>query len=304
MTWRKGNRLQLVREQDASEAVASIYDDVRSTLGVPHVNVLYQVYAYYPKFLEMHWRAMKPVVSTAAFFELAERIRADGYTRMHNYFEIPDLGSLTANMHFSAGAQHELEETVDLFQYNDALLLLLVSAQLLAFDGPVGDSNASREPAEHPVFTNRPIFVEEETAPAPTRKVFDEFKRIFGTPLVNSDYRALARWPDFVQAYWEVLKPINASPLFQQSVYAVREDAWNLVRELPGPIELTSAQLADAGLEDEQIASLVRITQLFVEVLSALVLNIAVAKISLEGGNLHAKQQPPAQKQSSPTQAA
>ena len=54
-----------------------------------------------------------------------------------------------------------------------------------------------------------PIFVDEEMAPAPTRKIFDELKRTFGMPVVNSDYRALARWPDFLQAYWDVLKPIN-----------------------------------------------------------------------------------------------
>lgn len=302
MPWRKGNRLQTIREQDAQPAVRALYDDIRQSLGLAHVNVIYQVYAYYPTFLEAHWRAMKPVVSTRLFFELAQRISADAYTRMHNYFEIPDLCARTADLRFSSGAQQELAEVIELFQYSNPLLLLLVSAQMQSFDGPTGNPDAPRDPAIHPVFVNKPCFVEEESAPPPTRKIFEEMKRIYGMPVINSDFRALARWPDFLRTYWETLKPVNASPLFQQSAYALRENALNLARELPGPFEVTVAQLTESGMTDDQMASLVRITELFVGGLSSLVLNMAIAKIGMEGGNLHKKQ--PAEQQPSPTQAA
>jgi len=292
----------MVREQDAPPAVQELYQEIRESLGLAHTSVLHKVYAYYPRFLEAHWHALRPVVSTRFFFQLAERIAADAYTRMHNYFEIPDLIARTAELRFSSGAQQELRETIELFQYSNPLLLLIVSAQMQAFDGPVGDPVAPRDPANHPVFTQKPVFIDEETAPAPTRKIFDDMKRTFGMPVVNSDFRALARWPDFLRTYWETLRPIYASPLYQQSVYAVRENALAFARELPGPIELTVAQLSEIDMTDDQIASLVRITELFVGGLSALVLNIAMAKIGMEGGNRHEKKQPNGEQQ--PTQAA
>ncbi len=300
MTWRKGNRLQIVKESQALGPVREIYEDIKQTLGLPYINVVYEVFGSYPKFLELHWQVMKPVLQTKCFFELAERVRADAYTRMHNYFDVPDLCARTTSMQFSPGAQQELSETVDLFQYTNPILLLITTAQLQAFDGPVGDANADRIPAQHPVFERKPITLDEDSAPAPTRKIFDDIKRSSGIPVVTSDYRAFARWPDFLRSYWETLKASRESPLYQQSIYAIREDAWNLVRELPGPIEITVAQLAEAGMDDDDIASIVRLNELFVDGLSSMVLNIALAKIGMEGGNLHTERK----SETEPTQAA
>ncbi|HWR37286.1 MAG TPA: halocarboxylic acid dehydrogenase DehI family protein [Clostridia bacterium] len=306
MSWKKGNRLSMVRESEARGRVREIYDEFKHALGVPHVNVVIQVYAAFPTFLDLFWRTTKPVAETQGFFDFAERLRADAYTRIHNYFDVPDLCERTADMKFSTGAQQELAEVIELFQYNNPLLLLLAAAQMQSFDGPIGDANAVRKPARHPVFQNKPILIEEDQQPAPVRKICDEMKRAFGMPVVNTDYQALARWPDFLRTYWEVLKPTSESPLFQQCRYSIRESAFSLSRDLPGPIELTVAQLSEAGMDDDDLASLVRITELFVGGLSGLVLNIAIAKIGMEGGNLqqrgHGKRKPvPA---TSPTRAA
>jgi hypothetical protein len=73
----------------------------------------------------------------------------------------------------------------------------------------------------------------------------------------------------------------------------VRKTAWGLVQELPYPVELTVSQLRDADIGDDDVAALVRITETFVNILSGLVLNIALAKIGLEGGNLGRPQAPP-----------
>ena len=53
-------------------------------------------------------------------------------------------------------------------------------------------------------------------------------------------------------------------------------------------------------MEDDQVASLVRITELFVGGLSALILNIAVAKIGMEGGNIRQKEKVPAEPSANP----
>lgn len=288
MPLKKGKPV-LIREHQASEHVQRIFQEIKETLGVPHVNVVFQAYAAHPRFLELHWQAARPMLQTQEFFKLAERLRAEAYTRMHNYFSIPDLCARMTDLTFSSGARNELTDVVELFNYNNAPLLLLMAAQMQAFDKAVGRESETAQIAIHPVYKEKPVLVEEENAPSPTRKVYDDIKRTLGVPVVNTDYRALARWPDFLRDYWALLKTLVQSPLYNDSCRALRISADSLTHELPRRFELSVAQLQDAGLEDEDVEAAVRLTECFLKILSGLVLNVAVAKIGLEGGNSAAR---------------
>ena len=283
MPLKKGKPV-IIREQQADERTRAILHEISEALGVPHVNLVFLAYAAHPQFLEMHWRAAKPLLETRQFFSLAERLRAEAYTRMHNYFSIPDLCARMTDLSFSAGARHELTDVVELFNYNNTPLLLLMAAQMQAFDKAIGGQGDIAE-ASHPVFKEKPVLVEEETAPAPTRRIYDDMKRTLCTPVVNTDFRAMARWPDFLRDYWAALKILVQSPLYKETCQAIRISALGLTQELPRPFELTVAQLQDAGLNDADVEAVVRLTELFLKVLSMQVLNIAVAKIGLEGGS-------------------
>ena len=302
MPWRKGNKLKLVREADADDRIRSIYEDIKVTLGVPYVNVIFQAYAAYPEFLEKHWRAFMPILEKHDFFELADRLRGEAYTRMHNYFAIPDLCAHLTQERLSPGVLEELTAVVELFHYNNPPLLLLAAAQLQAFEVRVGRERPQSGPADHAVFTTKPALIEEETAPPEVRHTFEEMKRTLVVPLINTDFRAFARWPDFFTSYWEALKPILESPVYSESQQGMRESAWSLAREIPGTIDLTVSHLIDDGLNDDQLADVIRITDLFVRILSDLVLDVAVAKIGMEGGNR--KPQRPERPVAQPEQAA
>lgn len=274
----------MVTEAQALGRTREIYEEVREELGLPHVSVIFQVYGGYPEFLDAFWQVFKPTISSAQFFALGERLRADAYTRMHNYFEVPDLCQNMTSLNFSEGARAELTDVVDLFLYANPLVLLISSTLLQSLEGPVGVATAPRV-SDHPVFTTRPVLVDEEIAPAAIRKIFDEMKHVTDMPVVNSDFRAFARWPDFLRVLWETLKVTIVSPVYHQALNGIRETAWALAREVPGPVELSVATLQEAGVEEEEISSIVRITELFVQGMSRMTLNVAVAKIGLEGGN-------------------
>jgi hypothetical protein len=228
---------------------------------------------------------------------------------MHNYFEIPDLCARMTSMNFSEGARQELTYVIDLIQYNDPILLLMVVAQMQALEGPVGSPDTSRTAATPAKFDLRPVLVDEEAAPSNIKKIFEDMKHTFNMPVVITDYRALARWPDFLQAFWGALKPVSESPLYHQCLNGVRESSWNIARELPGPFELTVSTLEDAGVEEDDISSIVRLTDIFSRSLTSTVLNMAMAKIGLEGGNratreAHPSIEQPAQPEDKPIQAA
>ncbi len=285
MPWRKGNKLPLLSDAQAPEQVREIYFELRARLGVPFVPTLYRAYGHYPQFLAEHWRVFRPLLDTQPFFRLAERLRADAYTRAHSYFRVPDLCAQITEQHFSAGAREELTATVELFQYVDAVMLLIAAAQLRAFDVRVGPlAAASVQPAERPEREAQVILIAPDTAPAPIRRFYDEFKRTLDLPYVDADYQALARWPDFLRTWWQTARPLSESPLYKESESAVRETAAALLLELPEPVELTISQLQDLGMEDEDVTAVVRITELLVRGTAGLLLNMSVARIGLEGG--------------------
>lgn len=278
-------RLPLVSEADATGRTLEIYQEIKAALGVPHVNVLFQAYGAQPRFLEVMWNLLRPSVGTREFFSKADRLRAEAYTWMHNYFSIPDLCEQIREVHFSPGAQHELTDAVELFHYNNPLLLLVAAIQLQAFeDGPAKHWTAETG-ADHPVFLQRPIRITEEAAPLPIRKIYDDIKRTLGLSYVTTDYQSFARWPDFLSVYWNALKAAIISPLYGESKHSLRESALALASELPNVPQLSVERGHEFNLTSDELSTAIHITEEFLEGLSGLVLNVAFARIALDGGN-------------------
>lgn len=277
-------RLPLVRESDAAGRTLEIYQEIKASLGVPHVNLIFQAYGAHPQFLDLAWKSLQPAIETREFFACSERIRGEAYTAIHNYFSVPDLCSGIREVHFSTGAQHELTDAVELFHYNNPLLLLIAAVQLQAFEDGPSQHRTTHRGADHPVFASKPIQITEEAASPPIRKVYEDIKRTLGVNVINSDYQAFARWPDFLSLFWNSLKPIVSSPLYGENKHALTESALALA-DLPNAAQLTVEQMQEAGLGAEDISAAIHITEDFLDVLSGLILNIAVAKIGLEGGN-------------------
>src|SRR2546423_2198868 len=282
---RKRHKLHLVREAEADGRTREIFEEIKQALGIPYVNMMFQAFASFPEFFELFWQTLKPVLATREFFAFSERIGADGYTRMHNYFAVPDLRSRVAAMQFSPGAQSEIIRVVDLYHYNYPTLLLICAALAQAFEDP-------REPsldkvtvtAAHPLFGEKPIMVEETVAPVPTRRVYEEIKRTLGTPFLNTCYLNFGRWPDFLQAYWESLKPVLKMPLYEHHRHAIESSALRCASELPEPLLLSLAHMEEAGVPADDVNAITSLTETFLNLLSKQVLNIAFAKIALEGG--------------------
>lgn len=304
MPWRKGNRLKLVSESEASGRTREIYGEIKQTLGVPQVNAIFQAFAVYPAFLDLFWQTVRPAAETQPFFRLGDRLRAEAYTRVYNYFPVPDLGSAVCAQSLSGETRLAIGETVDLFHYLDPLLLLVAAALMQSFEGPVGQPCGDGVPAEHPVFFCRPLLVGEETAPPQTKAVYEDMKHTLRVPALSTAYQAFARFPAFLESYWGALKPAILSPLYHLSRTGVRDTAWSLLPEFPAQVELSPGQLSEAGISDDDITAVMRIAEVFVGALSCLVMNVALAKIGLEGGNLRLGPPSEGQVRGEPKQAA
>ena len=288
MPERRG-KLLLIREKEADGRTRELFGEIKQALGIPFVPVLYEALGAYPEFLEQHWRAFSPLVASHQFFELGDRLRGEAYTRMHNYFQISDLCEPLTEMSFSEGAKHQLGDVIDLFNYTNPLLLVIVSVQLLAFEHPPGEGVKGEDSrADHPWFHERPTLVEENVASSPVKKIYEEMKRTLNLPVVNTDYRAFARWPDFLREYWRALRPIAQAPSYREQQRALCESSEAMVKELRTKIDFGPEWIETVDIHEKQLESVLRITEIFQNVLSGLMLNVAAAKIGFEGGTAKA----------------
>ncbi|HSY12815.1 MAG TPA: halocarboxylic acid dehydrogenase DehI family protein [Verrucomicrobiae bacterium] len=280
MRWKRGSRLKLVSEDEAPRRVREIFDEVRQTLGLPVVPALYRAYAAFPQFLEVHWQSFHPILRSRQFFMLGARLAAESYTRGHNYFGIP---SLTTYGTPAMGTTLQIPQVLDYYQYADPLLLLITAGQMQAFEGPVGNP-CTPEPVNHPTFQVAPCLLSDLDARQDVQSIWDERRRILELAFTSDEHRALACWPDFYRQYWNALKDLLQSPLYADCQYRIGESAWTMVRELPGTTETGISQLIDAGLESEEISSVARINEAFMQAMTGLVLDITFARIACDGG--------------------
>ena len=105
--------------------------------------------------------------------------------------------------------------------------------------------------------------------------LYDDLKSTIGLPFLNTDYRALARWPSYFDVAWRSLKPLIGTPAYDEAVERVHKKAVALVLALPNPGELTRAKLVAAADEDTGTESVLDVVRLFQWLLPGLVVNVA-----------------------------
>lgn len=290
MRWKRGNRLKLVSQTEAPPRTREIFGQICDTLGLPTVPVLYQAYAIFPKFLELHWEVFRPALESRQFFLLGARLAAESYTRAHNYFEIHAVPKPDSSAD-DPGAL-SIPQVLDYYQYLDPLLLLISTAQMQAFEGPVGDANRAPDTGTHPHFPIAPCLVSPGEATPAIQRIWNDRRRVLDLAFVSEEHRALACWPDFYREYWVSLKSLLQSPVYTDCQYRLGESAWTLVGELPVAIETGISQLLEAGLDAEELSSLARINEALMQSFTGLVLDITFARIAWEGGTRNGQTAP------------
>lgn len=288
-SWKRGQIVSLVPLSQATGRVLEIYCDMQQVFGVPHIGSFFQFLGAHPRFLGHFWGTVRPIVQSQAFFSCAQRLRADAYTRVHSYFQVPNLKSEVARQQFIPGASEELKECIDFFCYSVPISLLLASFLSESFEGTAGSDEIPRTAAPAPKPRRSLAIVDEESADPIVKSVYADIRLATNAEVTHTVYQALAHWPGFLQSYWNSVKPIVVSELFQYCQSSMREDAQTFVPELPGPVEFNSSDLAELGMNQSEAGTLIRVTNMFALSLAASLLNVTIARISIEGGSARPK---------------
>lgn len=275
------SRTKPIAEYAATGEIERVYHEIKQTLRVSGINLNFRTWAGYGDFLPLMWDAFRPNAETRAFESAADQVRAEAVELAES------IGALNVRAAAAPGDSqaYHIRATLDLYHYVNPKLLVLTSAvlQTLQADGD-GQELSGGGAATHAERIVRgiparmaPMEMESEEPDDPKlQQTFNDIKTTLQLPAVNSDYRSLALWPDYLQAAWSELKPVVQSASWTLAGNRLRDTARELARRLPCPIALTPAAVAACGTDVDEI---IQVSESFEQLLPGLIINIALLQL-------------------------
>lgn len=227
---------QPIAEYEAADEIERVYHEIRQTLRVSGVNLNFRTWAGQDALLPVLWDALKANAGTMTFEHAADQLRIQA-SRFAS-----ESGRLNAKLQAKLGESQafQVRGTLLLYHYVNPKLLLITSAIRLALQGDSRSGGEECPPAAHDRIkigippAMLPMEMEDEMPEDEQLKaVFADIKETLSLKSINSDYRTLALWPDYLDAVWRRLKPHVGTTQYVAAVDRLREQSQSLAARLP-----------------------------------------------------------------------
>lgn len=202
-----------IREEDAQGAIADVFADLRASLGVPFVNLIWRHLATIPGGLGWTWTLVKPLYASQDLAAAASDLR--GMVRL------PDLEPVPGHAWDTVGIGPEARATIlrMVADYNHAnsvnFLAMLVARSVLRgeAEGQGAPAAAALPAAPAPPDPTPRLPALSELSPPVLRLVhdLDGFGRLDDNEAIASLYRHLAHWPPYLAMARTALLPLHRS---------------------------------------------------------------------------------------------
>lgn len=262
-----------IPERAAEGELENVYHDIKQTLRVSGINLIFRIWAGQKNFLPELWRSFRPNAETRAFEEMADRLRADSVRAA------AAVGRLQAAESAPLGDSQafQLDAALDLYHYINPKLLLMASAAVMALEGQAigrGADGAGVERIERgiPARMYPMEMVSEKPDDKALRDLFEDIKQTLSLQSINSDYRTLALWPTYLFVLWSRLAPFVKRPEYERATRVLREASREYVRALPFTFQMQSSRI------EESLDNVFETSRNFERLLPALILNISLAQ--------------------------
>lgn len=265
-----------VSEIRADEALRAVYEDTKAVLQVPWMGVVTMAFAQYPNFYAALWGGLRDLAGSREFVAACAELRSCAEQEVAA-FSVPEI---TRDLRKRGYADQEIErirDEIEVFSHgNMPYLLIATTARLLIESHDLGEnSTISAHDGEHgPQRLGAPVLMEMHHVDSQTRDVYDDIMRTLGLPFVNTDYRALARWPSYFRLAWNALRPQIETTDYDKACERVHDCAVDLARTLPNPGGLTPEILQAAIARDTNAQPVGDVVRLFQWLLPGLIVNV------------------------------
>ena len=227
MTQPSGDPVPSIAEADATGEIADLYGDIRQSLGMPFVNLVWRNLASVPGGLKWSWTTMKPLYQQGAVYLEARQLR-DSQT-------LPPIPTLPRAVLRAVGVDADgevsIRAAIEGYDRGNPLNIVTFSALMSRLRG-----EEPTAPPPEPVAAEPEPPVDGET---PKLLNFDQMDPVTADMVraVNllgargharevqvSLPRNLAHWPGFLSLYWTILSPLHDDGRLATCIDAVLED--------------------------------------------------------------------------------
>jgi hypothetical protein len=275
-------RLALVDETQADRQTIEAYELITRKMRVGRVPLLFKALAAERALLPC-WQAIRPAIRVRAFEEAADDLR------LHSAQAAVELSCplIETQLEWAGYDNDEIDEIrgmVDVFHYLDPKLLMAVAVLSHALkDGVGGVKRGAR--AEQRVPRGVPqdmdhIELVPEDANGALGKSFRSIRTHLGLGIVPDDFRALGRWPKYLELAWSDACKRDEEPRAHAVLKELLQQADDAASQLPVRVQIGEAALRAAGADPARVRALV---DRFRRAMPDLVLDMALFKAQLDG---------------------
>ena len=225
MTTGSSDPVPAITEAKAEGSTAAIFADIRETLGVEVVNLVWRHLATMPGALEWTWSELKPLYRGAAVAPAAG---------IRSSLALPKVTAFSSATLAAAGvdqnARGDIRDILDSYYHTNALALIVFSSLLARHDGgPAATETAAQAP--HDVTGSQSVRAKlprltpmSELDPSVARLIVElnSYGEDNDPAVVASMYRHLSHWPAYLALVRTMLAPLQSSGQLQSLVDAAR----------------------------------------------------------------------------------
>lgn len=270
-----------IPEYAASGPLANAYARTKHGLGVPWMGVVAMAFAQYPRFYEALWCGMEPIVGSDTFGRACEDLR----TCAENHataLSPPSILPRLAQLGYNTREIDDIRTCNEVFSTGNMPYLLMASLARLLLEGhewkTLSDPGISQRSASSMA---KPTLIEPHHADPTIAELYADIRATLGLPIVNTDYRAFARWPSYFVSAWQDVREAVSSDTYEHQVTCIHHKAIRIAQGLPNLTRLQADHLRKAAEEDASLDEVLAVVRLFQWLLPGLALNVAFLRAQL-----------------------
>ena len=270
----------LVGKGAVRHPVSPLAGQMARALGSPFLPGVLEELGGAGDYLACVWPQLEPSVATQGFLNSALYMADMASDGIEESYE-PELSreALLAGG-ITSPELERLLAVLDVFQWLQPQLLLLLSALAEAWDEPVVGGRGRPEPRESGERARAHLATEILLSP-PVEPPLADVARAIGLQAPPELYRAVARWPRYVEPAWEELEHLAAYPPIRRRGRALYFYARSSTRFLAHPLRASRAELRARGVSSASLDQARTVIDASLPALSTMMMHLAAMRWGL-----------------------
>lgn len=277
-------QIKPVWEHIADDELLASYARYKAVYQVPWVGVFALAYARYRNFFDLWQSGLADLSESREYVETVLGLRHSVENAVSE-LNPPPIVERLREMGYSDRELDQIRQTIEIFSHGNFIQLPSAFATRHLLEG--GSLGASSEitpygKSHRPEVTVPFIMVEPHHAMNDQKELYGDVMKTLGLPFVNSDYRALSRWPSYFEMAWGDLRPHTTTHEHEAIAQRMHEEILCAVSEMPNPGGLTGEKLLAAAEKDGDVENLLALVKFFSWLIPGLLINVAFFRAQLE----------------------